>query len=417
MLTGMRFALDQAECTQADCARPRDRVEAGCGAAVCVAVVEVAGFSEERLRARIGLIGRAESRLAAMKAQAVAELARLHNAVAAERIVREELQSSKRSARGDVEVAERLSGLGATSEALASGDIPQGHARLIARASSEGAIDEALLVAAAKEQGYDEFQKTLRRQQQDLSGDDGMAILEKQRKKRAARLFNSRDTGMFLLSGEFDPSTGRHIAAVVADKERELWNREDPKARRTPQQRMADALAELILEPEKGKAKGVALVLVADYDAAKRELVNARFSDNSPLPMAELVRLGLEADIFPAVFDAKTQNLWLGRSRRTATDAQRIALTIRDQGCIGCGEAPDRCFSHHLTFWRNGGPTDYGNLAFVCNDCHHDIHDHHYQTIQDPHTGRWKTQPPPEPFPDTGTPTWRPAQLNSTLLS
>jgi len=132
-----------------------------------------------------------------------------------------------------------------------------------------------------------------------------------------ARLFNSRDTGMFILSAEFDPSTGRHIAAVVADKERELWNREDPKARRTPQQRMADALAELILEPEKGKAKGVALVLAADYDAAKRELVNARFADNSPLPMPELVRLGLEADIFPAVFDAKTQNLWHGRTRRT----------------------------------------------------------------------------------------------------
>jgi len=90
----MKFAPDQAAFDHAD--RAEAPVAAGnagdgCGAAVCVASVEVAGFSEERLRSRIGLIGRAESRLAAMKAQAVAELARLHNAVAAERIVREEL--------------------------------------------------------------------------------------------------------------------------------------------------------------------------------------------------------------------------------------------------------------------------------------------------------------------------------------
>ena len=156
---------------------------------------------------------------------------------------------------------------------------------------------------------------------------------------------------MFVLSADLDPVTGEHIAAVMADKERDLWNQEDPKARRTPQQRAADALAELILEPEKGKAKGIALVLVADYDSTHRELVDARLSDGTPLPMQETVRLALKADIFPAVFDAKSQNLWLGRTRRTATDAQCIALMVRDQVCIGCDGAPNRCFSHHVKFW------------------------------------------------------------------
>lgn len=412
MLTTMRFAPDQAECTEA-----RDGEESGCGAAVCVGTVDVAGQSEERLRARISLIGRAESKLAAMKSHAVAEMARQHDAVAAERAVREELQSSKRAARHDVKAAERLAALEATSKALAAGDIPQDHARLIARASSDGPIDEQALVEAAMEQNYDDFEKTLRRQQQDLSGDDGQALLDRQKQKRTARMFNNRDTGMFILSGEYDPVTGEHIAAVVAAKERDLWNQEDPKARRTPQQRMADALAELILEPEKGTAKGIALVLVADYDATNRELVNARLSDGTPLPMQELVQLALKADIFPAVFDAKSQNLWLGRTRRTATDAQRIALMVRDQGCIGCGAAPNRCFSHHVKFWRNNGPTDYPNLVLVCNDCHHDIHDHGFQTTQDPDTGRWKTHPPPDPYPDNGSTTWQPTHLNSVLLN
>lgn len=277
----MRFASDQAEYTEACHA-----IEGGCGASVCVASVEVTGQSEELLRARISLIGRAESKLAAMKSQAVAEMARQHNAVAGERIVREELQSSKRAARNDVKTAERLAALGTTSEALAAGDIPQDHARLIARASSDGPIDEQTLVDAAKEQNYDDFEKTLRRQQQDLSGDDGQAIFDRQREKRAARIFKIRDTGMFVLSADLDPVTGEYIAAVMADKENDLWNQEDPKARRTPQQRAADALAELILEPEKGKARGIALVLVADYDSTTTSTTTVGKPAKAPTPAA-----------------------------------------------------------------------------------------------------------------------------------
>ncbi len=71
------------------------------------------------------------------------------------------MQSSKRAARHDVKAAERLAALEATSEALAAGDIPQDHARLIARASSDGPIDEQALVDAAKEQTYDDFKNRM----------------------------------------------------------------------------------------------------------------------------------------------------------------------------------------------------------------------------------------------------------------
>lgn len=55
---------------------------------------------------------------------------------------------------------------------------------------------------------------------------------------------------MYILSGKFDPVTGAKIDTALVAKEGELWNAEDPNARHAPQQRMADALAELILEPE-----------------------------------------------------------------------------------------------------------------------------------------------------------------------
>ena len=363
------------------------------------------------------MIGRAESTLSAFKAEALAELARRDGSGAAKRAVREVLRSSPSAAHRDVKAAERLAGLAATSEALALGQVPTDHARLIARASSEGPIDERELVEAAKTQTYDELARTVKRQQHELSGDDGQAICDRQKQKRSARMFQNAETGMFVLNAEFDPVTGAHVAGALAAKERELWRAEDPKARRGPQQRSADALEELILHPEKGKASGVALVLVADYDAAHQQLIDARISDGTPLPAAELVRLACNADIFPAVFNARTQDLWLGRRRRCASDAQRIALMVRDKACVGCGADANRSFAHHINHWRNGGTTDYPNLVTVCNDCHHDIHEHHHQIETDPQTGRHRVVPPPDPFPDTGSTNWRPDHTNPVLLN
>ena len=387
----------------------------GCGAAVCIAPADVSALSEEGLRRELGAVGRAESGLAAYKAEVLGELARRGDAAGARRAAREVLRLSPSQAHHDVKAAERLAGLAATSGALAAGEIPVGHARLIARASSEGPIDEAGLVEAARTQTYDELARTVKRQQHELSGDDGQSIHDRRRQRRCARLFQNGDTGMYVLNAELDPVTGSHIAGVLAAKERELWRQEDPKQRRSHQQRSADALAELVLHPEKGKAAGIALVLVADYDAARRELVDARLCDGTPLPAAELVKLACDADVFPAVFNARTQDLWLGRRRRCASDAQRIALMVRDKACVGCGADANRSFAHHIEHWRNGGRTDYPNLVTVCNDCHHDIHDKHHQVTRDRRTGRHQVVPPPEAFPDTGTTTWQPEHLNPIL--
>ena len=101
------------------------RTGTGCGEDLSVAAVDVAGLGDEGLSSRLSLIGRAESRLAAMKSQVLAEVERRHDATAAQRVARDELQSSAREAKRDVESAVRLSELSATSEALESGEIPQ----------------------------------------------------------------------------------------------------------------------------------------------------------------------------------------------------------------------------------------------------------------------------------------------------
>ena len=249
----------------------------GCsGGGVCVGVVDVAGLSDEGLRGRLGVIGRSESTLAAMKTAVLGEIARRHDTAAAERAARVELAASGRSARSDVRLAVSLEAPDATREALAGGAIPAAHARLIARAAGEGPIDEAYLAAAAQPQGYDEFRRTVRRHQADRNGDDGQSLLERQRQDRSGRVFTSTETGMVVLNAHFDPIAGAHITAIVAAKERELYRDEDPDRRPSHHQHTADAIAKLMLEPDAKERPRRGGHLAADRCRLRRRQPTAR---------------------------------------------------------------------------------------------------------------------------------------------
>ena len=382
--------------------------DGGCGNAVCIGPVDVTELSEQTLRQRLKLVGRSESRLAAMKSQVLAELGRRTTPADARLIASNELLSSKRQAKRDVQTAVQLEQLPDTAGVLASGEIPPGHARLIARASSEGPVDEAELVEAARSQNFDRFAKTVRRHQQAQSGDDGQALLDRQRQRRTARIFESPDSAMFILHAEFDPITGARIATALTAKDREPWHHEDPKSRRNPRQRLADAVAELLCDgsgcsgndngaSKKKNKQGTNLLVLADFDVIKQQLVNARLADGSPIPISTLKDLALEAEILPSIFDAKTQDLWLGRSRRVASEAQRMALVARDEHCIGCEANPLWCRAHHIMWWSKNGPTDLDNLLLVCDSCHRKIHQHGWTVHQHPTTKKFYLRPPPGP--------------------
>ncbi|MCQ3813281.1 MAG: HNH endonuclease, partial [Acidimicrobiia bacterium] len=142
---------------------------------------------------------------------------------------------------------------------------------------------------------------------------------------------------------------------------------------------------------------GTDLLVIADFDVLKQQLENPRLVDGSPIPITELHKLALEANLLPSIFDTKTQDMWLGRRVRTATEAQRIALIARDQCCIGCGANPLWCQAHHIIWWSKNGPTNLENLVLVCNDCHHKIHDDGWQVHKHPKTGKYYLKPPTQP--------------------
>ncbi|MCY4518454.1 MAG: HNH endonuclease [Acidimicrobiaceae bacterium] len=90
------------------------------------------------------------------------------------------------------------------------------------------------------------------------------------------------------------------------------------------------------------------------------------------------------SSVGPAIFEAATGDLRMGRSRRTATDLQRAALALRDKGCVGCGIAPERCQHHHIDHWQHDGHTDK-------------IHQQGFTVQWDPATSRYGRQPPAQP--------------------
>ena len=310
-------------------------------------------------------------------------------------MLRGDLKQSRGGAKREVQFAGRLADLPGTAGALADGAITPQHARAIADAAAHTPVDEAVLLAAAEKEPADVFGHTVRDHVNERSA--GEDLEERRRRQRAQREANikQQSDGMYKLFGTFDPVAGARIEIALAAMANKVWHAEDARNRATPAQRYADALEALITRQGTGKPQRATLVIVADYDLVSGQLRDARLIDGTPLAPSELLKLALDANILPALFDTKGQPLWLGHKYRHATTAQRIALAVRDGGCAVCGASNSFCQAHHVIWWENGGPTDIDNLCLLCGDCHHkQIHELGAELIRGP-DGKLSLEPPP----------------------
>lgn len=114
------------------------------------------------------------------------------------------------------------------------------------------------------------------------------------------------------------------------------------------------------------------------------------------LTLAQVLRLGLDTHWYAALIDGAPapvgMNLRLGRSARTASAAQRIALQVFDGCCQypGCDRPLDECDIHHIVAWLAGGRTDIENLVPLCRT-HHVNND---DTWSNPHKGHMTPRSP-----------------------
>ena len=196
----------------------------------------------------------------------------------------------------------------------------------------------------------------------------------------------------------------------------------DPAAReaaaardlRSPGQRNHDAL-EALLDfvlthnglGAPGKLSG-SLVITADLTDLAAGTGIALTATGTRLPVSTLVDIAADTVPYLEVFaDATREVLYLGRGRRLATKAQRLAIFGRDRGCTapGCDRPFAMTEAHHMPDWQYGGPTDIDHLGAACGG-------HNRAASSGP--ARWDTSIlDAEAGADAGRVGWKPADRDT----
>lgn len=279
-----------------------------------------------------------------------------------------------------VATAAALRILPGVSAAFAEGRIGRAQVRAINAAA--GRIDdfaevEAAIVTLAETVDAGELRGVLRVLVEQCHPQTLDKELEDQRRKRGVSL-SQVGNGMFRLDGYLDQIAGHRLRDALA----KLMDRPAPGDDRTPTQRRADALDDLVSMAIASSAPmGVSgLSILIDVDQLSKG-TGATLDGGARLGPATLDLLSCSAAC-AAIFGVKHKGtfmpLALARTARRASAAQWAALIARDRGCIRCGRAPRFCQAHHIVHWKNGGLTDLSNLALLCSRCHHDLHLGHY---------------------------------------
>lgn len=229
-------------------------------------------------------------------------------------------------------------------------------------------------------------------------------------KKRCFTLGKADSDGGCFVNGYVDAATAAMLAKALSPAARpggpDLPPEEDT---RTAEQRRADVLSAMVhsfLNHKEAKVSGAGSIIIS---ATLDELDN--LSPDTLLPtntghmlsVADIVRLGAATSDYLCIFDSSgVMPLALGRSQRTASFAQKLALIASELTCShpGCSVPAINCDVHHLQAWSFNGVTDLHNLTLVCRS-HHTQNDDTWQgkmnmghAERDPETGRVGFAPP-----------------------
>ena len=309
---------------------------------------------------------------------------------------------------------------------IASGDLGPEQADAIAEAASKTDGDAARddeLIDEIKNSSPDDADKIARRwvnNHNDIDeGDSAEARRRRQRRNRDVTRFDTED-GMAALLIKGDNESVDEMYAGLKAATKKLWKQDGgrdvpaSKQPRTRRQRMFDAAYSSLTRPSTGTGGAGSgsvqghihmWVKLDDFLAGKN---TAEFANGNIVPQTVLARYACNGTIAATVFDANGEVLYHGREHRYATPAQVRGLIARDKGCVRCRADISECEAHHLIPWNAPakGDTNIDELALVCVDCHHFIHDTN-QTLYRNAKGLCKLRPstpdelpPPRPQSD-----------------
>ncbi|MFC6286724.1 DUF222 domain-containing protein, partial [Nocardioides sp. GCM10027114] len=126
--------------------------------------------------------------------------------------------------------------------------------------------------------------------------------------------------------------------------------------------------------------RATTVVVTIDLDQLRARLGAAGLGTGDLVSAAEAMRLACTADLVPMVLGGRGEVLHQGRAKRLFTDAQRLAMAVRDKTCraAGCTIPATWSEAHHKHEWALGGRTDLDDGVSLCSWHHHRAHDPAY---------------------------------------
>ena len=231
--------------------------------------------------------------------------------------------------------------------------------------------------------------------------------------------------GLSEIRGRLDPETRASLDAVLAknaapgmcnpdDQSPCLDGEPSDEQRRTDTrtqgQRNHDALKALaqsaLASGELGTHNGLPATIIVtttlqDLESAAGHAVTG---GGTRLPIKDVIRLAANAHHYLCIYDKHTREpLYLGRTKRLASKAQRIALYGLERGCTrpGCTAPAYWTQVHHIQGWAaQHGPTDINLLTLACGPDNRLAEEG--WTVRKRKDGRTEWIPPPHL--DTGQP-------------
>ncbi|TDC77955.1 HNH endonuclease signature motif containing protein [Actinomadura sp. 7K507] len=118
-----------------------------------------------------------------------------------------------------------------------------------------------------------------------------------------------------------------------------------------------------------GGHKATKVTIICDLDTLTGGAAPARLTDGTPIPAAQARRIALNAGVSPLILGRGHVPLYLGRTVRFASPAQRRVLEALNPTCAvqGCEVPGPICEVDHVNGWVLGNtPTDIDNLTLTC---------------------------------------------------
>jgi len=197
----------------------------------------------------------------------------------------------------------------------------------------------------------------------------------------------SEMNGKYHLSGVLDREAGAALKTAIDGLAKRLGQDDS----RTPKQRRADALTEVVYkamdEGKLPKRNGVRphITITTTLQGLKGELGAAASELEAGMPISSKTVQRLACDgTLSRVLKAESLVIDVGRATRAISPAQHRALKSTHRGC--CGPGCDRPINwttpHHLEFWAQGGPTNLPNLLPLCYYHHRLVHEGGWQVAK-----------------------------------